>query len=89
MYTHHTNAIPPRAATRKSTPAVTPTGRATVSTATPCATTTGGEETTVADALMYWRAVVGVMECSDRVVEVEKLSTEDDRDGSGKKPASL
>ena len=88
-YTHHTNTIPPTAATRRSTPAVTPTGTATVSTATPCATTTGGEETTVTDVLMTWRAVLGVSDSSDGIVEVRKLSIEDDEGGSGKKPASL
>ena len=86
MYTHH--AIPPTVATRRSIPAVTPTGTATASTAaTPCATTTGGEE--VPDMLMNWPVEVGVSECSDRVVEVRKLSTEDDEGGSSKKPASL
>ena len=83
--------MPPTAATRRSTPAVTPTGTATVSTATPFATTTGGEETAVADVLVTCPAVVRVIECSDRVVKVEKLimSTEDNEDGSGKKLASL
>ena len=86
-YTHHTNTIPPTAATRRSTPAVTPTGTATVSTATPCATTTGGEETTVADVLMYWRAVVGVLERSDD--RVAEISAKDAEGGTGEKPASL
>ena len=87
MYTHH--AIPPTVATRRSIPAVTPIGTATASTATRRATTTGGEETAVADMLMNWPAEVGVSECSDRVVVVIKMSTEDDEGGSGKKPASL
>ena len=82
--------MPPTAATRRSTPAVTPTGTATVSTATPCATTTGGEETAVTDVPRTWRAVVGVSDSSDGIVEVRKLSTEDDEGGSGgEKPASL
>ena len=82
--------MPPTTATRRSTPAVTPTGTATVSTATPRATCTRGEEATVADVLVTCPAVVGVSEHPDGIVEVRKLSTEDDEGGSGvEKPASL
>ena len=79
--------MPPTAATRRSTPAVTPTGTATVSTATPCATTTGGEETTVADVLVTCPAVIGVSERSDD--RVAEISAEDAEGGTGEKPASL
>ena len=86
-YTHHTIAMPPTAATRRSTPAVTPTGTATVSTATPCATTTGGEETAVADVLVTCPTVVGISERSDD--RVAEISTDDDAGGSGEKPCSI